>query len=343
MYFSDLQRHLAKSPLGPVYVAYGNNTFEIQETVAVLKARAARDDDPALAVVEFTKEQRDLADVMDALLSVPMFVSSRMVVLQNAGDFLNRHRKALENYLERPCESSVLVMTVEKWNRKTKLSQRIEQLGGDVACWTPRGSQDLIAWVQRRARAVHSKQMDAAAAQLLADLCQGDLSGIAAELAKLELYVGTAEAVTEADVSAVGMGYSAYRPFDLCDTLADGNRAAALGVVEALMAEGLPPPVLVGALRSTFRRLLDTRLAADRDGMTAAVAKHAWNPRDRDDLRRRVERFSADRLVAAYRRLLVADLEAKTSRYPDRLIVERLLLALSSQALSAGGTDEVRS
>jgi DNA polymerase III delta subunit len=338
MYFSDLERHLARSPLGPVYVAYGNNAFEVQEAVAALKAKACEGQDPSLAVVEFAKEQRDLGEVMDALLSVPMFVTSRMVVLQNAGEFLNRHRKALESYLERPCTSSVLVMTVDKWNRKTKLSQRIEELGGDIACWAPRGGRDLIAWVQRRARTVHGKQIDAGASQLLADLCQGDLSGIAAELAKLELYVGAAPAITEKDVSAVGMGYSAYQTFDLCDTLADGDRAAALRVAEALMAEGLPPPALVGALRSTLRRLLDTRLAAERDGMAAAVAKHAWNPRDQEELRRRVERFSVERLVAAYRRLLAADLEAKTSRYPDRLIVERLLLALSSQGRQATAT-----
>ena len=331
MYFSHLEKHLQSDCLKPVYVAYGNNTFEIHEAVVALKARAASEGDPGLSVVEFDKDRRELGEVTDALLSVPMFVDSRMVVLRDAGEFINRHRKALEKYLDNPSPTAVLVMTVERWNRKTKLAKRVESLGGDIACWVPRGDKDLIGWIQTRAQSAHGKQISAAAAQLLADLCQGELSGMAAELRKLDLYVGQAGAITEADVAAAGMGFQAYRPFDLCDKLADGDLAGALKVVETLLAEGLPPVVLIATLRSTFRRLLEARLMAETEGMAAAVRNFTWNPSQRDSFRRRLEHFSADRLVEAHRRLLEADLEAKTSRYPDRLIVERLLLALSRE------------
>jgi len=43
-------------------------------------------------------------------------------------------------------------------------------------------------------------------------------------------------------------------------------------------------------------------------------------------------RFSADGLVKGHRALLAADLEAKTSRYPEQLVIERLLLELMPQA-----------
>lgn len=339
MYYSHLQGHLKSDHLKPVYVAYGNNTFEIYEAVSQLKARAARDGDPTLSVVEFGKDRRELGDVTDVLLSVPMFVDSRMVILREAGEFINRHRKALEKYLDKPSPTAVLVMTVERWNRKTKLARRVESLGGDIACWVPRRESDLIGWIQSRARSSCNKQISPAAAQLLADLCQGELSGIAAELAKLDLYVGQATAITAEDVAAAGMGFQAYSPFDLCDKLADGDREAALQVVESLLAEGLPPVVLIGTLRSTFRRLLEARLMAESEGMAAAVAKFSWNPRDRDSFRRRLERFSADRLVKAHRRLLRADLEVKTSRYPNRLIVERLLLDLSREGTRPVGQE----
>ena len=329
MYVSELQRHLKTDRLKPVYVPYGNNPFEITQAVDALKARAARDGDAALAVVEFPPDQQDLADVADALQSVPMFVDYRMVILQNAGQFIQRHRKALETYLEKPSPTGVLVMTPKTWKRTTRLAKRVAQLGGEVACWLPRNPGEVLDWTVRRARSVHGKRLGAAAAQLLTDVCQGDPAGLDAELKKLALYVGEAPEITENDVAAAAMSYAAYKPFDLCDQLAAGDRRGALAVVEGLMAEGIPAVLLVGTLRSTFRRLLEAKLLAATDGLDAAVARFAGPPKQRDGFRRQLTRFSADRLVAAHRGLLEADLAVKTSRFPDRVIVERFILALS--------------
>jgi len=331
MYFSDLKKHLTGGRLKPVYVAFGNNALEVDESVGALRARAARDGDAALSVIDLARDEQNLARVMDALGNVPMFVDYVMVILRDAGEFVNRHRKALEGYLESPSPTGVLVLTVNRWSRNTRLAKLVEEHGASIGCWLPRTNDEVLSWARRRARTVHGKQLGAGAAQLLADLCQSDPGAMSAELAKLDLYVGGAAAITEEDVSAAGMSYGAYRPFDVCDRLAAGDRRAALAAVEGLMAEGVPAVVLVGTLRRHFRRLLDAKLMAEGSGVSAAVAKFAGPPKQRDGFRRQLARFSADALVRAHRHLLDADLAAKTSRYPQRLIVERLLLALSAQ------------
>jgi len=338
MYFSELGKHLKTGRLKPVYVVFGNNALEVNDSVAALRARAGRDGDAALSVIEFPRDQRDLAQVMDALGTVPMFVAYTMVVLQDAGEFVNRHRKALEAYIEKPSPTGVLVLTVSRWQKTTRVAKLVEKLGASIACWLPRSSDQVLSWVQRRARTAHGKGLSAGAAQLLADLCQEDPAAMSAELKKLDLYVGGAASITEEDVSAAAMSYGAYRPFDLCDRLAAGDRRGAFGVVEGLMAEGIPAVVLIGTLRSYFRRLLEAKLMAEDSGVGAAVAKFAGHPKERDGFRRQLAGFSADALVGAHRRLLEADLAAKTSRYPEHLIVERLLLALSAgpQTASAG-------
>lgn len=336
MYFSQLKKLLsAKGRLGPVYVCYGNNAFEVDEAVDALKARAGRDGDPGLSIVEPEKDQRDLGTVMDALQNVPMFVEYTMVVVRDAGDFINRHRKALEAYLGNPSPTGVLVMTPARWNRSTKLAKRVEALRGDVACWLPRSDDEILDWVQRRGRSAHGKRLDASAARLLLDLCQGDLGGLSAELKKLALYVGSAAAITEADVAAAAMSYASYRPFDLCDKLAAGDRHGAMAVVEALIAEGVPVVVLVGTLRSHFRRLLEAKALSETDGEAAAVSRLGGHPKQREGFRRQLQRFSMDHLVASYRHLLDGDLAVKTSRFPGRLIAERLVLALMAGKAAA--------
>jgi DNA polymerase-3 subunit delta len=328
MYLSQLTQHLQKDRLKPLYVAFGNNAFEIQEAVTALKVRAARDGD----VQEFSKDQRKLADVMDALQGAPMFAAFQMVILQGADKFVSDGRKSLEAYLEHPSPTGVLVLTVEKWTKTTVLAKKVEKLGGDIGCWAPRSAADVLSWIARRAKSAHGKKISTAAAQLLADLCQDDLAALAAELAKLDLYVAAAPEITEEDVAAAVMSYRAFKPFDLADKLAAGDLPGALAVVEGLMDEGLPAVVLVGTLRSQFRKLMDARFLADTAGVPAAVSKFAHFPAQQDGLRRQLQRFTSADLVKAHRRLLEADLESKTSRYPERLIVERLLTAMAGGA-----------
>jgi DNA polymerase-3 subunit delta len=324
MYFSQVIQHLQKDRLKPLYVAFGNNDFEIQETVAALRARAERDGE----VQEFSRDQRRLADVMDLLQGASMFAGFQMVILQGADKFVSENRKALEAYLAHPSPINVLVLAVEKWNKTTVLAKLVEKLGGDVACWNPRSAADVLSWIARRAKATHGKRISTAAAQLLADLCQDDLAALAAELAKLDLYVAVAAEITVEDVAAAVMSYRNFKPFELAEKLA-GDLPGALAVVEGLMDEGLPAVALVGTLRSQFRKLLDARFLADTAGVPAAVAKFGHFPAEQDGLRRALQRFTSADLVKAHRRLLEADLEAKTSRYPERLIVERLLAAMA--------------
>jgi DNA polymerase-3 subunit delta len=328
MYLSELARHLQKERLRPVYVAFGNSPQEMQEALAALRACAAHEGDPTLSIVEFPRDQREPTAVMDTLQNTPLFVARRMIILQDADEFISRARQAIEKYLQHPSSTAVLVMSVQRWDRRTTLAKLVEKVGVAVGCWQPRSEGEVIDWLQRRARSAHKKRLGSEAAQLLADLCANDLSALEAELQKLEIYVGQAAEITAQDVAAGGMGYSAYRPFDLCDKLAAGDRAGALRVVEALLQEGLPAVAFVGTLRSYFRRLLEAKLASESEGLGAAVARFCKIPREQEGFRRQLARFSADDLIKAHRALLEADLEAKTNRYPEKLIVERLLMAL---------------
>jgi len=332
VYLSELTRHLQKDRLKPVYVAFGNNPQEVHEALDALRARAARDGDPSLSIVEFPRDQRELAVVMDVLQGTPMFVDYRMVILQGADDFLSRHRAALENYLNRPSSTAVLVLTVDSWRRDTKLAKIVEKQGAPVGCWLPRSQRDVLDWIQRRARSEHKKRITSDAAQLLADLCQNDPSALAAEIGKLALYAGQSDQISAQDVAAAAMGYASYKPFDLCDKLAEGDLHHALRVVETLLEEGLPAVVFIGTLRSYFRRLLEARLAAESLGLQAAVNRVSNYPKEREALARQLPRFSADHLVSAHQAILRADLEAKTSRFPDHLVLERLLMQLMPPA-----------
>ncbi len=331
MYLSQLKNSLSKDGLKPIYLIYGNNEFEFREALGLLKARMAGEGDADMAIMELSRDERDLATVMDLLHTSPMFASKRMVIMQQADEFVNRHRKAMENYVNQPSETGVLVLTMDKWNRTTRLAKAVAKLGGDISCWAPRTSGEVMSWISSRARSAHNKKIDLPAAELLMNLCQEDLASLESELTKLELYVGDSPQITEADVMAGAMSYRADNPFDLAERLMDGDLPGALRVVDGMMNEGMPAVALVGILRSSFRRLLQVRLLADRDGEAAAVRSITY-PKEREMIGGRLARYSSNRVRRGYRALLEADVQAKSTGSNDRLIIEQLSMKLLPDA-----------
>lgn len=335
MYLSQLKTSLAAGPLKPVYAIYGNNQFEFREALALLRKRVAQDGDSDLSIVELPRDQRDLAVVMDALQTAPMFVSTRMVIIQSADQFVNQHRKTLEKYLENPSPTGVLVLTLEKWNRTTRLAKAVEKLGGDISCWLPRSSDQLMTWTTSRARSAYGKKLDIRAAEMLMNLCQDEPASIDGELTKLAIFVGDAPQITEADVLAGAMSYGADNPFDLADKIMQGDHLGALRVADGLISEGMPAVALVGILRSSFRRLLYLVLLAQRDGRAAAM-KTVTYPKEREAMAPRLSQYTSGGVIRGYRALLEADVAAKSTGSDTRRIVEKLIMNLLPQKLAAG-------
>ena len=66
----------------------------------------------------------ELSEVLDELRTLPFLAEKRVVVLKDADKFVSEHRAALENYFDEPSKTGVLILTVEKWMKTTKLAKK---------------------------------------------------------------------------------------------------------------------------------------------------------------------------------------------------------------------------
>ena len=58
----------------------------------------------------------ELRDVMDAVSELSLFGGGlRVIVVEDADDFVKQYREQLEDYVARPRESAVLVLEVTTW------------------------------------------------------------------------------------------------------------------------------------------------------------------------------------------------------------------------------------
>jgi DNA polymerase-3 subunit delta len=317
------------SKLQPVYVLFGDEEFLRRQARAAIQSQVLGTPEDSFGLSVHDGEKASFADVHDDLDSLPFLSSRRLVVVENADPFVTRCRAALEKYVASPSATGVLVLEVRAWPSTTRLAKLVNR-AGTIECKTlPAGR--LAPWCVAWAAARHSKQLVAAAAQLLLTLVGSEMGLLDQELTKLAIYVGEAKRITEADVDQlVGRSRSA-ETFKMFDAIGAGRPAEALAILARLFEQGEEPLRLLGAFSWQLRRLAQVaRLTQQGRSLGAALEDAGIAPFQRagcEALLRHLGRRRAERL---YDWLIETDLGLKgDSPLPPRTQLEQLVVRLA--------------
>jgi DNA polymerase-3 subunit delta len=197
---------------------------------------------------------------------------------------------------------------------------------------------DVVRWVIASAAAQNVK-FDVDAARELADALAGDMMLVANELEKLVLYAAEHKHVRLADVETMVVAAKQRSLFELTDALSLRDRRRALDVLQALLATGAGEDAAIGhvfVLAKTFRQMLVIGEKNVRD--SRALWQALWPgfrvpPFAAEDLIRQARRYRSRRqLESALRLIARADLDLRSSPPSKRLVLEKLVLDLGSDA-----------
>jgi DNA polymerase-3 subunit delta len=319
---------LKKTPAVPGMVVLAGGQGHLKSTVlSWLKRAVLADDETALS--RFPGKEVDLQTVWDELRTVSMWGERRMVVVEDADDFVTRHRSGLEKYAAAPAKKAVLVLDVKSWPKTTRLAKQIAQTGLEVECTELKGYA-LGKWLEETARDVHDAKLNRDAAGLLIELIGDELGLLDQELSKLASYVGKGGTITAEAVRMMVGGWRTETTWAMTDAIRDGNLAFALEALNELLYHGEAPQKLIGGIHFVFRKLAYATDLARTKGLDAAMREAGIFPQavgPSSTYLRRLGRPQAEKLI---QHLMNADLALKgASRLPERLQLERLLIELS--------------
>jgi DNA polymerase III subunit delta len=179
----------------PVYALVGEDSFlQLQELGRIL-----RDMPGDVQRMDYDGEQAELADVLDELRSFAMFGGGKLVLVRNGDEFVSRYREQLEDFLEKPLESSTLVLRMSSLPKNQRIYKLINKVGQVSECSPPR---DLARWAIEHAKTTHKATLTPDAARALVELIGDSLGRMDTEIAKLAVQADgkpiTAEMVDEA-------------------------------------------------------------------------------------------------------------------------------------------------
>jgi len=327
--YHDLVQHLRSEEPFPVYAVIGDEAFTRSHALQALRRAILGDASPDLALSQYVgSELTDAAELLDELRTPAFLAPRRLVIVEGAAPFVSNAKEVLVKYLAKPSRTGTLVLVLEKLPRNQKLGKAVRNVGMAVACTAPR-ERELPGWIAGRARAYH-KHMDSRAAHRLAACVGVNLPMLDQSLAKLALYVGDRDAITEADVDALVEDLPVTTIFKLTDAVGTKNPVKALRVLDTLLEQSHEPSYILSMVRWAMERLIKARALLDAGASPADMAKIL---RMRpgyflDQTIRQARRRTRRELQRGFRLLLDTDLATKTSTMAPRDALEHLLLHL---------------
>ena len=91
-------------------VVFGDDLFLRRQVLLGMRHGVFKGDEGDFSLTSFEGRDAELRDVVRTL-TLAMFGSQRLVVVDDADEFVSRYRKELEDYVARPGRSGILLWT----------------------------------------------------------------------------------------------------------------------------------------------------------------------------------------------------------------------------------------
>jgi len=333
-----------------LHVFFGKDSFTLRERLDEL--RSSLDDDGMLAsnTVVLEGQRTSLAEVTATCDTVPFLAAHRLVIVEGLLARLagaGRGRRGgrgpsaetaawlpLADYVGRMPPSTHLVLIDGELQGENPLR---DALGGkgEVREFRPLNPRAIPDWVRSRARSL-GLTLSPGAVRLLADFVGNDLWTLAGELEKLSIYAG-GRPVGEEEVRALVTAVRETSVFPLVDAIVEGRPAAAVRLLRQLLRQESGVPYILAMIQRQLRHLAVAREMMDAGASSRRIGE-ALRLRDfaLDKLLEQAPRYPPQRLRAAFRRLLEADLQIKRGVYHDELALELLVHDLAEAPRPVG-------
>jgi DNA polymerase-3 subunit delta len=305
---------------------------------------------------EFDLAENDLAEILDRARTPSLMAPFQVFFVRGVKNLFGRGSNeqklaALEDYCKNPNPDALLVfvadhisipadvrrMEMQDKERYQRIRETMGQYCGIVELARVAESE-AVRWISDycAGRGVGVK-IEADGARELVDALGSDMMMISNELEKMILYVGERKRITLADVETMVLAAKQRSLYELTDAISSKQPVRALEVLNAILMSGEGEEAAIGhiyMLAKTFRQMLVIleRNVRDQRMLWAAL----WQgfrvpPFAADDIIKQARRYKSRReLTRAIRLVAKADLALRSNPVSKRMVLERLVMDLSS-------------
>ncbi len=253
-----------------VLLIKGDDPVLVGDEVRSAIAAALEGESAEFALAEFSSEDYDVAALVDAAQTPPMFTARRVVVGRNVGRFTSGDLEPLLDYLAGPLDTTSLILVGGGGQTSRKLLDAVKKKGSVVDAGVPSG-KGRQTWLASRFSEA-AVRLDPRAQQFLADHLGDDLGRLQGIFDVLAAVHGDGARLRVEDVEPFIGSAGGAAPWDLTDAIDRGDTAEALDQLHRMLGGGERHPMQVMAtLQSHVNKMLRLDGSGARDESEAAA------------------------------------------------------------------------
>ena len=305
---AQLRKQLASGETGPLYLLVGEDDAE-KASVAAEFAGMVDEGLRAFNVERLYGGEMEVDDLVRAAGLLPMMAPRRVVIILEGEKLLvpkreteasEKEQARLEAFIKAPPAHATVVFVCGALDRRRRAVKLLADRAAVVDCGTIEDAGDAERWIKTRA-ARDGINLDAGAVRALVARGGNDIVRLRSGLERVMLYALGQAVITADDVKqVVAPPPDAQLDFGSSNAIQHGDAAGALRQLTAAFDNGSPAPLLLGQIR----------LAA--------------------------ERASAPHVKEAVEAVFRTDLALKSSGGDPRILLERLVVELSTLGRRSG-------
>ena len=347
---------IASSSLRPGYVLLGDEVFLYDRCRKAVLATLAPEDTRDFCLQDLDLADTSIFEVLDRAQTPSLMAPFQVLFVRNLKNLYTRGAKkeefaAIDAYFRSPNPQALILFVADHLRIPTDLRKmdyqdkdRYERIRETLGDWCGLvelarvDENDAMKWVTASAES-RNVRFDPDAARELVDSLGADMMLIASEFEKLLLYVEGKARVTLGDVETMVLAAKQRSLYELTDAISAKDRPRALALLHGLLnaSDGGEDSAIghLYMLARTFRQLLIISEKNVRD--PRAIWQVLWQgfrmpPFAAEDLIKQARRYKSRReLTRAIRLVARADLELRSSPANKLLVLERLILDLSTE------------
>ena len=315
-------------------VVYGNDDGLIAERAQLLARSICPDLKDPFRVVDISGDvlKGDPARLADEFSALSLMGGRRVVRVRPAGD---ESAEAVENLVAAGPGDGLVVLEGGNLTPRSSLRSLAETEACLAALPCYMDSEEALAGLVESAARAQGLDVEADALDWIVDRLGGDRGQTRSEIDKLLLYKAgdPVKTIALSDALAVLGDSAAIGIDDVIGATFDGNLTALDRALDRVFAEGGNPVQLVRSLQRHADQLhLVSGHAAQGGNLEGALFKARGLPRGgpmRQRFERHVRAWPLPRLSAALQAISEAEIQCKTTGFPDEAIARRLCQRLA--------------
>lgn len=288
----------------PIYFLMGEEPYYIDKLSEYIEKNILSEEEKGFNQTVLYGRDVTIEDIISTAKRFPMMAEKQVVIIKEAQE-LTRTIEKLENYVEKPMESTVLVFcykykTLDKRKKVTKLLAK----NGVVFESKKLYENQVGDWI-KRILATKKYSIEPKASAILIEFLGTDLSRINNELEKLQIILPVGSVITAKDIED-NIGFSKdYNVFELRKAIGERNQLKAYKIAENFAQNPKDNPIVMttGLVFGFFVQLLKYHGLKDKNpkNVAAAIGVNPYFLKDYDVALKNYPMKKVSQIVASLR------------------------------------------